>query len=92
MPDQRLRFLAATPEYEGVAALEPQDPFARPRQLDELQGNVALLWARLAAAFSRKDPRTTVVVIDEVKLDNWGIAGLPVREFRLNQLEEAAAS
>jgi len=31
-----------------------------------------------------KSPATTVVVIDEVDLDNWGIGGLPVTEFRKN--------
>jgi 4-oxalocrotonate tautomerase len=29
-----------------------------------------------------KNPATTVVVIDEVDLDNWGIGGLPVEDFR----------
>jgi len=29
-----------------------------------------------------KDPRTTVVVIDEVELDNWGMGGLPALEYR----------
>ncbi|MBB01421.1 MAG: tautomerase [Planctomyces sp.] len=29
-----------------------------------------------------KDPRSTFVVIEEVDLDNWGIDGLPVGEFR----------
>ena len=29
-----------------------------------------------------KDPKTTFVVIDEVDLDNWGIAGMPVAEYR----------
>ncbi|WP_029039925.1 tautomerase family protein [Cucumibacter marinus] len=29
-----------------------------------------------------KDPKTTVVVIDEVEMDNWGIGGLPVDDFR----------
>jgi 4-oxalocrotonate tautomerase len=29
-----------------------------------------------------KNPATTVVVIDEVSLDNWGIGGLPVTAFR----------
>lgn len=29
-----------------------------------------------------KDPATTVVVIDEVDTDNWGIAGTPVTELR----------
>lgn len=29
-----------------------------------------------------KDPATTFVVIDEVDLENWGIGGLPVPEYR----------
>jgi 4-oxalocrotonate tautomerase len=29
-----------------------------------------------------KNPNTTVVVIDEVDLDNWGIGGLPMEKFR----------
>lgn len=32
-----------------------------------------------------KNPATTFVVIDEVSLDDWGIAGLPVTEFRKQQ-------
>lgn len=29
-----------------------------------------------------KNPATTVVVIDEVDLDNWGIGGLPAEDYR----------
>jgi 4-oxalocrotonate tautomerase len=29
-----------------------------------------------------KDPSTTVVVIDEVDMDNWGFAGEPITEWR----------
>lgn len=29
-----------------------------------------------------KNPATTFVVIDEVPLEDWGIGGLPVLEFR----------
>lgn len=29
-----------------------------------------------------KDPATTHVVIEEVPLANWGVAGLPVSEYR----------
>lgn len=29
-----------------------------------------------------KSPATTVVVIDEVEMESWGIGGLPVEEFR----------
>lgn len=39
-----------------------------------------------------KSPATTFVVIDEVDLDNWGVGGLPVPEYRRLQAEPAAAS
>ena len=29
-----------------------------------------------------KNPCTTIVVIDEVETDNWGIGGVPVTELR----------
>ena len=29
-----------------------------------------------------KTPATTVVVIDEVEMEDWGIGGLPVAEYR----------
>jgi 4-oxalocrotonate tautomerase len=29
-----------------------------------------------------KSPATTFVVIDEVELEDWGIGGVPVEEFR----------
>jgi len=29
-----------------------------------------------------KPPAATVVVIEEVELDNWGVGGLPVEEYR----------
>ncbi len=29
-----------------------------------------------------KDPSTTVVIVDEVEIDNWGIGGLPVSRYR----------
>lgn len=29
-----------------------------------------------------KAPATTVVVIDEVEMENWGIGGLPVEAYR----------
>ncbi|WP_420170087.1 tautomerase family protein [Catenovulum agarivorans] len=35
-----------------------------------------------------KDPQTTFVVIEEVNLDNWGVAGLPVMQFRQQHLLE----
>jgi len=32
-----------------------------------------------------KTPATTFVVIDEVEMEDWGIGGVPVEEFRRNQ-------
>lgn len=29
-----------------------------------------------------KNPATTVVVIDEVAMEDWGIGGLPVEQYR----------
>lgn len=34
-----------------------------------------------------KNPSTTIVVIDEVETDNWGIGGVPVTELRKKQVE-----
>ena len=31
-----------------------------------------------------KSPATTFVVLDEVDLEDWGIGGLPVEEYRKN--------
>lgn len=36
-----------------------------------------------------KNPRTTTVVIDEVELENWGMGGLPVADFRRQTSDEA---
>jgi 4-oxalocrotonate tautomerase len=33
-----------------------------------------------------KNPATTFVIIDEVECENWGIGGVPVKEYR-NTLE-----
>jgi 4-oxalocrotonate tautomerase len=51
---------------------------ATPAQKAELIKGVTDLLQRVL----NKNPKTTFVVIDEVELDNWGIAGLPVDEFR----------
>ena len=51
---------------------------ATPDQKARLIEGVTDLLARVL----NKNPATTVVVIDEVDLDNWGIGGLPVTQFR----------
>jgi 4-oxalocrotonate tautomerase len=30
----------------------------------------------------QKSPATTMVVIDEIDMENWGIGGVPVEEYR----------
>lgn len=50
-------------------------------QKAELIDGVTQLLARVMG----KNPATTVVVIDEVELDNWGIGGLPIEAFRRQQ-------
>lgn len=53
------------------------------------EGTTAEQKARLIAGVTgllvdvlSKNPATTVVVIDEVALEDWGIGGLPVEQFR----------
>jgi len=49
-----------------------------PAQKATLIGGVTDLLVRVLG----KSPATTFVVIDEVALEDWGIGGLPVEEFR----------
>jgi 4-oxalocrotonate tautomerase len=42
---------------------------------------------RLLAEILGKNPQSTVVVIDEVETDNWGIGGETVRERRQREKE-----
>lgn len=39
----------------------------------------------LLARVLDKDPATTFVVIDEVSVEDWGVAGLPVDEYRASK-------
>ena len=39
----------------------------------------------LLATVLGKNPATTFVVIDEVAMEDWGIGGLPVEEYRQQQ-------
>ncbi|MCI4664476.1 MAG: 4-oxalocrotonate tautomerase family protein [Neomegalonema sp.] len=36
-----------------------------------------------------KNPETTVVTIEEVQLDAWGIAGLPVEAYRARKRSQS---
>lgn len=50
-------------------------------QKRELIAGVTALLQRVLG----KNPATTVVTIDEVDFDNWGIGGLPVLDYRAAQ-------
>ena len=54
---------------------------ATPEQKAELIGGVTELLQRVLG----KNPATTVVKIDEVDFENWGIGGLPVLDYRAAQ-------
>ena len=51
---------------------------ATPAQKAELIAGVTDLLVRVLD----KSPATTFVVIDEVALEDWGVGGLPVRDYR----------
>jgi 4-oxalocrotonate tautomerase len=51
---------------------------ATPAQKAELIRGVTDLLVKVL----NKNPSTTVVVIDEVAMEDWGIGGLPVTEYR----------
>ena len=53
-------------------------PGATEAQKAELIAGVSALLQRVL----HKDPSLTHVVIDEVDLDNWGVGGLPVPQYR----------
>jgi len=54
---------------------------ATPEQKAELIKGTTELLVRVL----NKSPTTTFVIIDEVDMKDWGIAGLPVDEFRKSQ-------
>lgn len=51
---------------------------ATPAQKAELIAGTTELLQRVL----NKNPATTFVVIDEVAMEDWGIGGLPVEEYR----------
>jgi 4-oxalocrotonate tautomerase len=52
----------------------------REQKAQLIEGATALLLRVL-----NKSPATTFVVIEEVELDNWGVGGLPVEDYRRRQ-------
>ncbi|MBL9047869.1 MAG: 4-oxalocrotonate tautomerase family protein [Tabrizicola sp.] len=51
---------------------------ATPAQKAELIAGVTDLLVKVL----NKSPATTFVVIDEVTMEDWGVGGLPVEEYR----------
>ncbi|KAF2392666.1 MULTISPECIES: tautomerase family protein [Pseudomonas] len=52
------------------------------------------LIAEVTAVLERvlqKNPRSTTVVIDEIHVDNWGMAGLQVPEYRETFMKKPSA-
>lgn len=43
----------------------------------------------LLADILGKEPATTFVVINEVDMEDWGVGGLPVEEYRRRRRENA---
>jgi len=54
---------------------------ATPEQKAELIKGTTDLLVRVL----NKSPATTFVVIDEVDMEDWGVGGVPVDEFRKSQ-------
>ena len=58
---------------------------ATPAQKSELIKGVTDLLVQVLD----KNPATTVVVIDEVAMEDWGVGGLPVEEYRKALLKKS---
>jgi 4-oxalocrotonate tautomerase len=61
--------------YVNIKITEEKTTAEQKRQL--IEGVTRLLQEKLG-----KNPHSTIVVIEEVPTDNWGIAGIPVTERR----------
>lgn len=63
--------------YVNIQVTREEEPVTHEQKRSLIAGVTELLRTTLG-----KNPKTTFVVIDEVLLDNWGIGGLPVDEYR----------
>ena len=52
----------------------------------EQKGQVMAEITEVMARVLGKNPETTIVIIEEVETENWGIAGQPVSERRKQEL------
>ncbi len=65
----------------------PDNSGPSPAQKAELIAGVTELLSQVL----NKNPATTFVVIDEVSLEEWGIGGLPVTDYRKLLADQASA-
>lgn len=63
--------------YINIKITKEQQPVTQEQKKQLIQGATKLLQEVLG-----KNPQTTIVVIDEVDMDNWGIAGETVTEIK----------
>jgi 4-oxalocrotonate tautomerase len=63
--------------YINIKITKEQQPVTQEQKKQLIEGATKLLQDVLG-----KNPKTTIVVIDEVEMDNWGIAGETVTERR----------
>ena len=91
-----VRYVAATPvgRQLGITYRGPEEEVRQEQERERttVRVNEFLTVAELAELIDGvtrllqetlgKNPATTVVVIDEVEMDNWGVGGLPVEDFR----------
>ena len=56
----------------------PDNNGATQQQIADVIQGVTLVLQKVL----NKDPSTTFVVVDEVPLNNWGIGGMPVVDYR----------
>lgn len=66
--------------YVNIRVTGGKEAPTREQKLELIQGATELLEKVLG-----KDPRATVVVIDEVEMDNWGMGGKSVTQIREKQ-------
>lgn len=63
--------------YVNIKITREQQPVTVEQKKQLIEGTTKLLQDVLG-----KNPKTTIVVIDEVDMDNWGIGGETVTERR----------
>lgn len=70
--------------YVNIRVTGGKEAPTKEQKIELIQGATELLQRVLG-----KDPRGTVVVIDEVEMDNWGMGGKSVAQIREQQKNPA---